>query len=66
KIITVKSSIIGIGWKPQYISPLKTLVTHTFSFLKYIFIQELEHNSAFDLQDFANIDFYREVFLSLL
>ncbi|CEG74287.1 hypothetical protein RMATCC62417_09524 [Rhizopus microsporus] len=73
KIITVKSSITGIGWKLQYISPLKTLVTkvhtliiHTFSFLKYTLIQELEHNSAFDLQDFANIDFYREVFLSLL
>ncbi|ORE09605.1 hypothetical protein BCV72DRAFT_319238, partial [Rhizopus microsporus var. microsporus] len=66
KIITVKSSITGIGWKPQYISSLKTLVAHTFSFLKYIFIQELEYNSAFDLQHFANIDFYREIFLSLL
>ncbi|KAI7861564.1 hypothetical protein BDF14DRAFT_1706507, partial [Spinellus fusiger] len=68
KIIAVKSSITGIGWKPQYLLPLKTLVStvhilvkHTFAFLKYIFIQELENNPAFALEDFANVDFYSEV-----
>src|SRR6478735_4366712 len=73
KIITVKSSIAGIGWKPQYIPLLKTLVanvhtlvSHTFSFLKYIFIHELENNPAFPLEDFINVDFFKEVFLSLL
>ncbi|ORE04258.1 hypothetical protein BCV72DRAFT_183222, partial [Rhizopus microsporus var. microsporus] len=49
-----------------YFATQDTCNTHTFSFLKYIFIQELEHSSAFDLQDFTNIDFYRKVFLSLL
>lgn len=73
KIIAVKSSITGIGWKPQYVPLLRTLVstvhtivTHTFAFLKYIFIQELENDPGFALEDFANVDFYREVFLSLL
>ena len=73
KIIAVKSSIAGIGRKPQYISLLKTLVVnahtlvlHTFSFLKYIFIHELENNSTFPLEDFINVEFFKEVFLSHL
>jgi hypothetical protein len=73
KITTVKSSVAGIGWKAQYIPPLKALVanvhiivTHTFAFLKYIFIQKLDEDPDFFLEDFINVDFYREVFLSLL
>ena len=67
KIITVKSSIAGIGWEPQYIPLLKTLVanvhtlvSHTFSFLKYIFIHELENNPAFPLKNFINVDFFKK------
>ncbi len=66
KTITVKGSIAGIGWKPQYISLLKTLVAnvhtlvlHTFSFLKYIFIHELENSLAFSLEDLINVDFFK-------
>jgi hypothetical protein len=73
KIVTVKSSIAGNGWKPQYISLIKTLVAnvhtlvlHTFSFLKYIFSHELENNPVFPLEDFINVDFFKEVFLSLI
>ncbi|KAI9366600.1 hypothetical protein BD770DRAFT_423433 [Pilaira anomala] len=68
-VMTVKSSITGIGWKPQYISILKKLVhdvhvivTHTYSFTRYIFIQELNLN----LEEYAVQGFYKEVFLSLL
>ncbi|KAI7867836.1 hypothetical protein BDF14DRAFT_1692424, partial [Spinellus fusiger] len=68
KIIAVKSSIAGIGWKQQYLLLLKTLVsivhilvTHAFAFLKYIFIQELGNNPTFALEDFSNVDFYSEV-----
>ncbi|KAI9356395.1 hypothetical protein BD770DRAFT_390148, partial [Pilaira anomala] len=67
--MTVKSSITGIGWKPQYLSILKKLVhdvhiivTHTYSFTRYIFIQELNLN----LEEYAVQGFYKEVFLSLL
>ncbi|KAI9362710.1 hypothetical protein BD770DRAFT_466065 [Pilaira anomala] len=69
KVMTVKSSITGIGWKPQYLSILKKLVhdvhvivTHTYSFTRYIFIQELNLN----LEEYAVQGFYKEVFLSLL
>ena len=72
-ITTVKSSVIGVGWKPRYTPKLKALVdnvhllvTHTFVFLKYIFIQELEEDRSFALEAFANVDFYRQVFLSLI
>ncbi|KAI7868504.1 hypothetical protein BDF14DRAFT_1703271, partial [Spinellus fusiger] len=68
KMIVVKISITGIRWKLQYFLPLKTLVstvhilvTHTFAFLKYIFIQELENNLAFALEDSVNVGFYSEV-----
>ncbi|KAI8091231.1 uncharacterized protein B0P05DRAFT_634361 [Gilbertella persicaria] len=73
KIATVKSSITGIEWKTRYIPSLKslvlkvhTLVTHTYALLKYIFTEELENNMDFALQDLANVDFFREVFISLL
>ncbi|KAI9258701.1 hypothetical protein EDC94DRAFT_165480 [Helicostylum pulchrum] len=69
KVMAVKSSIIGIGWKPQYLSNLKKLVhdvhvivTHTYSFIRYIFIQEPNLN----LEEYAVQSFYKEVFLSLL
>ncbi|KAI9362853.1 hypothetical protein BD770DRAFT_407920 [Pilaira anomala] len=50
-VMTVKSSITGIGWKPRYLSILKKhvhdvhiIVTHKYSFTRYIFIQELNLN----------------------
>ncbi|KAI9246666.1 hypothetical protein EDC94DRAFT_571089 [Helicostylum pulchrum] len=69
KVMVVKSSIIRIKWKPQYLSNLKKLVhgvhvivTHTYSFIRYIFIQEPNLN----LEEYAVQSFYKEVFLSLL
>ncbi|KAI7872892.1 hypothetical protein BDF14DRAFT_1889463 [Spinellus fusiger] len=60
-ITVVKGSLSGIGWKPQYIQHLKELVSivhhlvsHTFSFLKYICIHELEDDHRFLSQDFIN------------
>ncbi|KAI9333379.1 hypothetical protein BD770DRAFT_402870 [Pilaira anomala] len=58
----IMSSITGIGWKPQYLSILKKLVhdvhiivTHTYSFTRYIFIQELNLN----LEKYAVQGFYK-------
>ena len=72
KIITVKSSVNGIGWKHAYrsrlldlVSNVNTLVTHTYAFLKYIFTNELDKNNTFNLSLYTNTDFFREVFLSL-
>ena len=74
KVTLVKSSIAGIGWKNRYNQPLMKLVnnvnvivTHTYFFLKFIFINELETNNLFNFEDFVNDDFFfREVSMSLI
>lgn len=42
------------------------IVTHTYAFLKYIFLKELEDNDDFNLSEFVNKPFFMEVFLSLV
>ncbi|KAI9272330.1 hypothetical protein EDC94DRAFT_511460, partial [Helicostylum pulchrum] len=73
RTITIKSSVIGVGWKPQYVPVLKKiisdvhyLVTHTYIFSRYIFIQELECDNTFDLEGYVVQGFFKEVFLSLV
>lgn len=73
EITVAKSSIAGIGWKSQYVQRLMTLVanvhtlvSHTFAFLKFIFLHELEDEPEFPSEDFVNEGFFTEVFLSLL
>ncbi|GAA5794977.1 hypothetical protein HPULCUR_000327 [Helicostylum pulchrum] len=76
KLVVIKSSITGIGWKDVYKQRLMELVknvdifvTHTYFFLKFIFVNELEDDNTdyvFNLEDFINEDFFREVFMSLL
>jgi hypothetical protein len=63
--MTVKSSIKSSGWKPQFLQTLYDLVddinvvvTHTYAFSKYIFLQELEHNEEFDLGKHLSKDFF--------
>ena len=69
RIMTVKSSIKSSGWKPQFLQTLYDLVddinvvvTHTYAFSKYIFLQELEHNEKFDLGKHVPKDFFRKDF----
>ncbi|KAI9354997.1 hypothetical protein BD770DRAFT_412005 [Pilaira anomala] len=57
-VMTVKSSITGIGWKPQYLSILKKLV-HDVHVIVPI---QLNLN----LEEYAVQGFCKEVFLSLL
>ncbi|GAA5799124.1 hypothetical protein HPULCUR_004533 [Helicostylum pulchrum] len=76
KLVVVKSSITGIGWKDAYKQRLMELVknvniiaTHTYFFLNFIFVNELEDDNTdnvFNLEDLINEDFFREVFMSLL
>lgn len=71
RVIVLKTTVKNI-WKPEYIKPLhdlvdinNTIVTHTFAFIKYIFVSELEKNIEFDLKSYVHKSFFVEVFLSL-
>lgn len=60
-------------WNPNYTRALynlvdttNSLVTHTFSFSKYIFLRELKKDFKFELERYIKKDFFVEVFLSLI
>ncbi|KAG1449777.1 hypothetical protein G6F46_003759 [Rhizopus delemar] len=72
RVMTIKTTVKNI-WKPAYLQPLydlvhttNLLVTHTFAFTKYIYLQELAVNENFALNNFVTKDFFVEVFLSLV
>ncbi|KAG1046546.1 hypothetical protein G6F43_010972 [Rhizopus delemar] len=72
RVMTIKTTVKNI-WKPVYLQPLydlvhttNLLVTHTFAFTKYIYLQELATNENFALNNFVTKDFFVEVFLSLV
>ncbi|KAG0887908.1 hypothetical protein G6F34_012974 [Rhizopus arrhizus] len=72
RVMTIKTTVKNI-WKPVYLQPLydlvhttNLLVTHTFAFTKYIYLQELAANENFALNNFVTKDFFVEVFLSLV
>ncbi|KAG1391200.1 hypothetical protein G6F60_012680 [Rhizopus arrhizus] len=72
RVMTIKTTVKNI-WKPAYLQPLydlvhttNLLVTHTFAFTKYIYLQELASNGNFALNNFVTKDFFVEVFLSLV
>ncbi|KAG1641913.1 hypothetical protein G6F44_005356 [Rhizopus delemar] len=71
-VMTIKTTVKNI-WKPAYLQPLyglvhttNLLVTHTFAFTKYIYLQELATNENFALNNFMTKDFFVEIFLSLV
>jgi hypothetical protein len=70
--MTIKTTAKNI-WKSAYLQPLydlvhttNLLVTHTFTFTKYIYLQELAANENFALNNFVTKDFIVEVFLGLV
>ncbi|CEG79964.1 hypothetical protein RMATCC62417_14366 [Rhizopus microsporus] len=72
RVMTIKATIKYI-WRPAYLQPLcglahtiNLLVTHNFSFTKYIYLQELVANENFALNGPVTKDFFVEVFLSLV
>ncbi|GAA5800659.1 hypothetical protein HPULCUR_006095 [Helicostylum pulchrum] len=75
KLVVIKSSITGIGWKDAYkqrlmelVKNVNIIVTRTYFFLKFIFVNELEDDNTdnvFNLEDLINEDF-REVLMLLL
>ncbi|KAG0981278.1 hypothetical protein G6F29_007183 [Rhizopus arrhizus] len=72
RVMTIKATVNNI-WKPAYLQALhdlvhttNLLVTHTFAFTKYIYLQELASNGNFALNNFVTKDFFVEVFLSLV
>ncbi|KAI7872487.1 hypothetical protein BDF14DRAFT_1717230, partial [Spinellus fusiger] len=50
----------------ELVSKVHHLMSHTFSFLKYIFIHKLEDDPRFLLEDFINGTIFKGIFLSLL
>ncbi|KAI9265788.1 hypothetical protein EDC94DRAFT_634206 [Helicostylum pulchrum] len=70
KLVVIKSSITGIGWKDAYkqrlmelVKNVNIIVTRTYFFLKFIFVNELEDDNTdnvFNLEDLINEDF-REI-----
>lgn len=73
RILTVKSSIRGIGWKSEYLpvlqelmSKVNTITTHAYASSKHIFLSELGRNDTFNLNQLISQDFFVEVFLSLI
>ncbi|ORE05075.1 hypothetical protein BCV72DRAFT_311644, partial [Rhizopus microsporus var. microsporus] len=73
KVIAIKSSVSGLGWKIEYIPRLKelvsttnTLVTHTFALTKIMFINEREKGESFGLKKYSQKDFYVQVFTSVI
>ncbi|KAG1270104.1 hypothetical protein G6F63_011470 [Rhizopus arrhizus] len=72
RVMTVKTTVKNI-WKPAYLQALydlvhttNLLITHTFAFTEYIYLQELATNENFALNNFVTKDFFVEVFLSLV
>ena len=72
RVMAIKTTVKNI-WKPAYLQSLydlvhttNLLVTHTFAFTKYIYLQELAANENFALNNFVTKDFFVEVFLSLV
>ncbi|KAG1445032.1 hypothetical protein G6F55_012109 [Rhizopus delemar] len=72
RAMAIKTTVKNI-WRPAYLRPLcdlvhttNLLVTHTFAFTKYIYLQELAANENFALNNFVTKDFFVEFFLSLV
>ncbi|KAG0891114.1 hypothetical protein G6F34_011942 [Rhizopus arrhizus] len=72
RVMTIKTTIKNI-WKSAYLQPLydlvhttNLLVTHTFAFTKYIYLQELAASENFALNNFVTRGFFVEVFPSLV
>ncbi|PHZ12603.1 uncharacterized protein RHIMIDRAFT_237523, partial [Rhizopus microsporus ATCC 52813] len=72
RILAVKSSVDGIGWNNLYRDTLEsfvervhTITMHAYSFSKFIFLRELQ-DMDFDIQEYINKNFFKEVWLSLV
>ncbi|KAG1146988.1 hypothetical protein G6F37_004412 [Rhizopus arrhizus] len=61
RILSVKSSIDGIGWNEEYRERLEEFVniihattTHAYSLSKFIFLYALQDNGNFDIVSYIN------------
>ncbi|KAI8052310.1 hypothetical protein BDF22DRAFT_620815, partial [Syncephalis plumigaleata] len=73
RVLSVKSSISGLGWADKYRGVLSDLVNtvhtttfHAYAFAKYIFLSEFEGNADFKFEEYICEDFFKEVWLSLV
>ncbi|KAI8058110.1 hypothetical protein BDF22DRAFT_616097 [Syncephalis plumigaleata] len=72
RVLAVKSSISGIGWKKErrgalrdFVNIVHTTTFHAYAFAKYIFLKE--HNKRnFKFENYIREDFFKQVWLSLI
>ena len=72
RMMTIKTTVDAVC-KPPYKKSLSelvrvtnTLVTHTYAFLKFIFLRELQEDQRFDMRLFLTEKFFIQVFYSLV
>ncbi|KAG1181426.1 hypothetical protein G6F46_011169 [Rhizopus delemar] len=72
-ILSVKSSIDGIGWNEQYrerledfVNIVHTSTTHDCSLSKFVFLCTLQDDDHFDITAYVNKEFFSDVCLSLV
>ncbi|CAO3681154.1 unnamed protein product [Rhizopus stolonifer] len=73
RITKVKTLVANIRWNEmlrpvlnEFVYTVNDIVTHTFAFLKFIFIKEFDKDKDFDLGKYVTKSFFQEVFLSLV
>jgi hypothetical protein len=73
RILSVESSINGIGWNEQYRERLEDFVniihattTHAYSLSKFIVLCALQDDDNFDIAAYINKEFFSEIWLSLV
>ncbi|KAI8047867.1 hypothetical protein BDF22DRAFT_462002 [Syncephalis plumigaleata] len=73
RVLAVKSSISGIGWKKErrgalrdFVDIVHTTTFHAYSFAKYIFLREYKDNPNFKFEEYICEDFFKQVWLSLV
>ncbi|KAI9323744.1 hypothetical protein BX666DRAFT_1847155, partial [Dichotomocladium elegans] len=60
RILLVKCNIQSIGWREEHhvVGIAHATTVHTFSFSKYIFLNELQTNQDFDITILLNSRFF--------
>ena len=71
-LLTIKSSLKHIEWKDEHLGRLQEFVLkankfteHSYGFIKYIFLAELESDNTFQIKEYLNVEFFVQVYQSL-
>ncbi|KAI8055083.1 hypothetical protein BDF22DRAFT_618103, partial [Syncephalis plumigaleata] len=72
RVLAVKSSLSGIGWKKErrgvlrdFVNIVHTTTFHAYSFAKHILLKELDKPN-FRFEKYISVGFFTEVWLALI